>query len=253
MAIKPHFLVTAGSTHEKIDDVRQWSNIFTGKTGLDVALALLDLGDVTLLTSNRQHAVEFDGFYGKGGMLGIETFGSHAELRDLLQERMTSGDRVDAVAMSAAVADYQPAGTYRVVKKISLQEAKLDGPPGAQVWVVENVQAPKVRSTHGEIAVLGTATEKLVDLFRTAWAFRGMLIKFKLEVGISDEELVRVAGESRRASGADLIIANTLAMVGGTNAGAYFIDAAGAIRVARTQLAAEMRERVVRQLGTPRS
>ena len=29
-----HFLVTAGSTREKIDQVRDWGNIFTGKTGV---------------------------------------------------------------------------------------------------------------------------------------------------------------------------------------------------------------------------
>ena len=52
MSRKPHCLVTAGPTREKIDEVRDWGNIFTGATGLEVALALLDLGDVTLLTSN---------------------------------------------------------------------------------------------------------------------------------------------------------------------------------------------------------
>src|ERR1035437_5950626 len=117
MAAKPHFLVTAGPTREKIDEVRDWGNIFTGQTGLDVALALLDLGDVTLLTSNVKHAEAYDGFYGKGGMLGAEVFATHAELLDLLQERMPSGDRVDAVAMSAAVSDYRPIGSYRVVAR----------------------------------------------------------------------------------------------------------------------------------------
>ena len=74
MAHKPHFLVTAGSTREKIDRVREWGNIFTGKTGLDIALALLDVGGVTLLTaSNTAHAAAYDGYYGKVGMLGVET------------------------------------------------------------------------------------------------------------------------------------------------------------------------------------
>ena len=29
-----HLLVTAGPTREKIDQVRDWGNIFTGQTGL---------------------------------------------------------------------------------------------------------------------------------------------------------------------------------------------------------------------------
>jgi phosphopantothenate---cysteine ligase (CTP) len=244
MASKPHFLVTAGPTREKIDEVRDWGNIFTGGTGLDVALALLDLGDVTLLTSNAAHAGQYDGFYGKGGMLGAEVFSTHAELLELLDERMTSGDRVDAVAMSAAVADYRPVGSYRVLRR----ETSADG--GRELWTVENVSAPKVKSTYGQIAVLGEATVKLVDLFRTQWKFTGVLVKFKLEVGIGEEELVRVAGQSREASGADLMVANTLEMVrgiggrGGGEAGAYFIDAAGAVRVTRAKLAGELRDRI---------
>lgn len=240
MASKPHFLVTAGPTREKIDEVRDWGNIFTGGTGLDVALALLDLGDVTLLTSNAVHVGQYDGFYGKGGMLGAEVFSTHAELRELLEERMTSGDRVDAVAMSAAVADYRPVGSYRVVGREQAAE-------GREVWTVENVSAPKVKSTYGQIAVLGEATVKLVDLFRTRWKFAGALVKFKLEVGIGEEELVRVAGRSREASGADLMVANTLEMVrgvGGREAGAYFIDGSGAVRVARAKLAGELRNRI---------
>src|SRR5215216_3635315 len=113
----PHLLVTAGPTREAIDLVRDWGNIFTGKTGLDVARAFLDLGNVTLLTSNVDHAREFDGFSGKAGMMGVETFKSHADLNALLEERMTSGDAVEVVAMTAAVADYKPAASYQIVER----------------------------------------------------------------------------------------------------------------------------------------
>ena len=39
------------------------------------------------------------------------------------------------------------------------------------------------------------------------------LVKFKLEVGLSREELIRVAEASRKSSGADYLVANTLDMV----------------------------------------
>jgi len=238
-----HLLVTAGPTREKIDEVRDWGNIFTGKTGLDLALAFLELGSVTLLTSNEGHAREFDGYSGKGGMLGAEVFHSHAELRGLLEERMTSGDRVDVVAMTAAVADYSPRAVYRVVERREenpkAESRNPNGGKGREMWVVEEVSAPKVKSVFDEIAVLGGRTEKLVDLFRTKWAFRGALIKFKLEVGLTDEELIRVASASRVASGADLMVANTLAMArpSGGEGAAYLIDGNGAARVGRRELA----------------
>jgi phosphopantothenoylcysteine synthetase/decarboxylase len=243
-----HFLVTAGSTREKIDEVRDWGNIFTGKTGLDVALAFLELGSVTLLTSNLQHAQEYDGYAGKGGMIGTETFRSHRELQDLLAERMTSGDPVDVVAMSAAIADYRPSGVFRIVQR---QENA-----GRETWVVENVQAGKVKSTFDHIAIVGERTLKLVDQFRGEWGYRGLLVKFKLEVGLTDDELIRVASASRLASGAELMVANTLAMarpVDGSERAAYLIWEGGTQRVPRSQLAESVKQWVEHRLKAAHS
>lgn len=237
MARKLHTLVTAGPTREMIDQVRDWGNIFSGQTGLDLALAFLDLGDVTLLTSNATHAADYDGFYGKAGMLGIETFRSHADLQELLEQRITdTAAPTDIVAMTAAVADYRPEGSFAVLSRT----ANADG---TETWVTQNVSAPKVKSSHQQVAVVGTPTLKLVDQFRGAWGFRGLLIKFKLEVGLSDEQLLVVAGASRLASHADLMVANTLAMARPANpadAGAFLIDDQGATRVARPELAARI-------------
>ena len=57
--------------------------------------------------------------------------------------------------------------------------------------------------------------QKIVDLFRTEWHHRGLLIKFKLEVGLTEDELKRVGEASRVASDADYLVANTLDMVTG--------------------------------------
>jgi phosphopantothenate---cysteine ligase (CTP) len=237
-----HVLVTAGPTREMIDAVRDWGNIFTGQTGLDLALAFLELGHVTLLTSNAEHARQYDGYSAGHGMMGVETFRSHEDLRELLAERMTGDNRVDVAAMTAAVADYAPAGTYRIV-------ARGAGAGGTENWVVEPVGLRpgegKVKSTFDEIAIVGRRTPKLIDMFRQDWHYKGLLIKFKLEVGLSDEELLRVAEASRTASGADLMVANTLAMArpaGGGEGGAYVLDAKGAQRIGRKDLAAAVAE-----------
>jgi len=228
----PHFLVTAGTTREPIDEVRVWSNVFTGKTGLDIALALLDIGAVTLLTSNQRHFEMYDGYSGKGGMLGVEVFSRHADLKQLLGERMTFP--TDGVFMTAAVSDYTPDGVYRIVDR------KTEG--SREVWVVENVQEAKVKSSHGTITVVGRTTEKLVDLFRGPWGFKGLLVKFKLQAGMSEEELIKIATASRLSSGADYIVANTLGMVEGAEAGAYIIGEKMCERVERGKLAGRLRE-----------
>jgi len=239
MASKLHILITAGPTRERIDEVRDWGNIFTGRTGLELALAFLDMGDVTLLTSNPDHADQYDGYYGKAGMLGVEMFRSYNDLHGLLNERMTAADApVDVVAMTAAVSDYTPAGVFRILEKSEIKSQKPDG-PGREVWVVENVSAPKVKSEFDEIAIRGTKTPKLIDLFRAQWKFAGLLIKFKLEVAIGEEQLIEVAAKSRLASGADLMVANTLAMARGEGvpAGGYLIDQNAAVRVERKEMA----------------
>src|SRR4051812_11644422 len=146
MTTNRRFLVTAGSTREMIDRVRDWGNIFTGNTGLRIATVLKELGDVELFTSNRDHLAQI----GNGA-----TFGTHAQLKSLLEERM-SKNHPDVVFMTAAVSDYSPAGAFAVLDR-------RKGTPGEEIWVVKDAQAGKVKSDYDEVTFLARRTEKLVD------------------------------------------------------------------------------------------
>ena len=44
----------------------------------------------------------------------------------------------------------------------------------------------------------------------TEWGFRGVLVKFKLEVGVGEQQLLEISERAREQSGADLMVANTL-------------------------------------------
>jgi len=231
--VKPalRFLVTAGNTREPIDSVRDWGNIFTGNTGFEIARALTTAGEVDLLTSNRSHVAE-----APAASIRATHFTTHEALKDALSALM---GRVpyDAVFMTAAVADYKPQRVYEVV------ERRPDGEtPGVETWRVRDAQAAKVKSTFAEITVLGRRTEKLVDLFRTVWGHRGLLVKFKLEVGIGQGELLRIGDASRRASGADYLVANTLEMVTGPGAGAFLLSDEGHEWVPRARIPRRMVE-----------
>jgi hypothetical protein len=50
----------------------------------------------------------------------------------------------------------------------------------------------------------------LIDLVRSRWGFAGILVKFKLEVGVTEHQLLEIAEASRTHSAADLVVANTL-------------------------------------------
>jgi phosphopantothenate---cysteine ligase (CTP) len=228
------FLVTAGNTQEKIDSVRMWSNIFTGNTGFAIAKALAEVGAVELLTSNPNHLAELNGAQTTRHRIEASKFTDHANLRAMLAERMrVNSDRYDAVFMSAAVSDYAPAGAFAVESRQLLDD-------GTQRWIVRDVQAAKVKSSFPEIAVLGRQTDKLVDMFRSEWSYKGLLVKFKLEVGISKQELIEIGQKSRASSGAEFLVANTLEMVDGAAGGAYLLSDKGAEWVPRHELPARM-------------
>lgn len=230
------FLVTAGNTREKIDRVRDWGNIFTGNTGYCIARALAALGTVDLITSNRTHLSELESNHALHGI----PFTSHQELKAALETALKR-NKYDAIFMSAAIADYKPAGSFQVIQRQALSD-------GEETWTVRNVQAGKVKSVYEQIAFLGDRTEKLVNLFRGAWGFRGLLVKFKLEVDITREALIEIGQASRRASGADFLVANTLDMVEGTGAGAYLLSDAGEEWIPRPALAARMKQLVQEKL-----
>ncbi|QOV87823.1 phosphopantothenoylcysteine decarboxylase domain-containing protein [Humisphaera borealis] len=238
------FLVTAGGTRERIDRVRDWGNVFTGNTGYGIARALSTVGCVDLVTSNRDHQRELAGA-GAADALRAVPFTSHGDLRQSLATLMAT-QRYDAVFMTAAVSDYGPERAYQVIDR------KPDpAERGRELWVVKDAHAGKVKSTFDEIAILGRKTVKIVDLFRGEWGYRGMLVKFKLEVGIDREALIRIGQASRLASGADYLVANTLDMVEGPNAGAYLLSDGDEEWVARGDLAERLK--VLASSGGPLS
>jgi phosphopantothenate-cysteine ligase/phosphopantothenoylcysteine decarboxylase/phosphopantothenate--cysteine ligase len=235
-------LVTAGNTREAIDRVRDWGNIFTGNTGYNIARTLKSSlaatghnTHVDLCTSNPEHL-------SSARRQDIEThaFRSHADLNALL-DRLMNKARYDAIYMTAAVADFRPAGAFEIVERIQRDD-------GTETWTVRPADAPKITSSLRALALLGEPTEKIVDRFRRDWAFAGHLVKFKLQVEMSDEELIRIAEASRLASQADLIVANTLAMTAGPDAGAFLIDPAGATRVTREELPSKLVDRLRKAL-----
>src|SRR5436190_12987502 len=119
------FLVTAGNTREKIDAVRDWGNIFTGNTGLAIARAISEIAPVDLLTSNRAHLQELS------PQISGSAFTTHAELRVALAA-LVARQKYDAIVMTAAVADYPPAGVYSVLKR------EIASGDGRETWVVQN-------------------------------------------------------------------------------------------------------------------
>jgi phosphopantothenoylcysteine synthetase/decarboxylase len=201
-------LVTAGNTQVPIDRVRCLTNIFSGRTGAAIALAAYRQGhDVTLVTSRPEAVLELD----PPRPLGPERwrpyrYTTFADLEKLLGEEAQRGGH-DAVIHSAAVSDYLAAGIFAPTPatQFNAQSGRWSG-----AAALVDRAAAKVKSDEPELWLRLVRAPKLVDKIRRDWNFAGVLVKFKLEVGISEEQLLAIAEPSRRHSDADLIVANTL-------------------------------------------
>jgi phosphopantothenoylcysteine synthetase/decarboxylase len=207
-----NILVTAGNTFTPIDRVRGITNIFTGKTGTGIALyAQACAHGVWLLTSHPELVCRLSPS-GREPTEGWRTlpYRTFEDLALAMEERLTN-QKFDAVIHTAAVSDYQAAGIY------SPAPYTCFNPDGAQ-WQSTSTRAPalrdrasaKVKSDEPELWLRLTRTPKLVDRVRTDWGFAGIVVKFKLEVGMSDQDLLELAERSRLHSSADLMVANTL-------------------------------------------
>jgi phosphopantothenoylcysteine synthetase/decarboxylase len=230
-----NILVTAGNTQVPLDRVRCLTNIFTGRTGTQIALAAIERGHtVSLLTSHPKVVSELHPA-DPSTRLRVITYRSFDDLRRAMERAIAPGGP-DVVIHSAAVSDYLPAGVYAVAPgtRFHVDTSRW----GGETPELTDRRAGKVKSDEPELWIRLVRAPKLVDCIREPWGFRGILVKFKLEVDITVERLLEIAERSRTNSGADLMVANTLE---GAADWAYVGPVAGAYqRVDRRDLAGRL-------------
>lgn len=200
-----NLLVTAGNTQTPIDRVRCITNIFSGKTGAGVALEAWRRGHrIRLLTSHPDVIAELaQGLPKFDDRWTVETYRTFDDLHASLEAQVRTG-RYDAIAHAAAVNDYRAAGIYAPDPGMTFDAS------GAISGRFLDRSAGKIKSDEPELWLRLMRSPKLVDFIREPWGFAGVLVKFKLEVGIAAAELEAIAEASRRQSRADLMVANTL-------------------------------------------
>jgi phosphopantothenoylcysteine synthetase/decarboxylase len=229
--------VTAGNTQTPLDKVRCVTNIFTGQTGARIAVEAFDRGHaVTLATSHPDVLRDLPTAKPRGEPhFSVKAYRTYEDLELVMAAEIGSG-RYDAVIHAAAVNDYHVAGVYGLASGVAFDENRLSLSAGTPTF--RDVAAGKVKGNLGEVWVRMVPAAKLVDRIRTEWRFTGVLVKFKLEVGVSESELLTIGEHARVASGANWLVANTLE---GRDDWAYLIGgAAGAERISRVELAGQL-------------
>jgi phosphopantothenoylcysteine synthetase/decarboxylase len=239
-------LVTAGNTQVLLDRVRCITNIFTGRTGTRITLHAHRRGHaVTLLTSTPAVVTELLGQDpAPAQRWAVHPYRTFEDLHRLLEQAVAGGG-FDALIHSAAVSDYRGGGFYSPAPgtRFDSERACWEGLEDQSPTLLPQ-RGGKVKSTEPELWLRLVRTPKLIDLVRSAWGFRGVLVKFKLEVGVGDDALRQIAEQSRTQSAADLMVANTLEGAGdwallGPLAGAY-------LKVPRSELEARLLDEVER-------
>ena len=223
-----NILITAGSSMSMLDQVRGLfpvypdddsqgiglGNIFWGTTGREIVEALAPYHRVTLITSGSLKLIDreirlvtsWQNF--SPGNSRVFTFGSDEsiycirgvnyrtfeDLAELMEQEIRTGE-YDVIIHSAAVNDF------------AIESVWCRTDAGEMVQVDAST---KISSSKPELFLKLKPTYKIVDKIKRDWGFKGVLVKFKLQVGMSDEELIEIAKRSRKASDADMMVANCL-------------------------------------------
>lgn len=228
-----NILITAGNTQTPVDRVRCITNIFSGRTGEAIALAAADRGHrVTLITSRDADTPPH---------VRRRPYRTFEDLESALRNELTTA-ACDVLIMAAAVNDYHVAGTYGLAEGVTFDSDTLtvDGP-------FADVARGKVRGNHPELWLRLTPAPKLIDRARRDWGFTGTLVKFKLEVDVGEEELLRIAEESRRQSAAEWMVANSYRDRVGE---AWILGArSAAVKVTREALPFALLDRLAKSTG----
>jgi len=211
-------LVTAGPTWVPLDAVRHIGNVSSGRTGLEIARAFARAGAaVTLwMGPGRCRPTRAD-----AELFRVRPFVTFRDLRDGLHAAVR-GREADVLVHTAAVADYEPVET---------EPGKH--PSRDEEWVLRLRRTPKIVD---EVRALDPGL---------------LLVKFKLEVGRSPEDLLTIARESRAASDADLLVANDLARMAPGRHPAVILDRTGVVGEVGTteELATRLVELVTVRVG----
>ncbi|MEZ6139005.1 MAG: phosphopantothenoylcysteine decarboxylase [Zavarzinella sp.] len=188
-----NILVAAGNTQTPIDAVRCITNVFTGRTGARLATEATNRGHhVTLVTSHPEQILQ-------PTSISVVPYRTYHDL-DSCAEVLIRHKSWDAIIFAAAVSDYHLSGVY----SRSENDQQVLSEQALTALDTNN----KISSQHQELWLKLTPTVKIIDQIRTTWGYRGLLVKFKLEVGITAPELLEIAKRSRATSDADWIVAN---------------------------------------------
>lgn len=191
-------LITSGPTRAYIDSVRYITNSSTGRLGSLIAdYALKNKAKVTFIYGKDSIVPISLGLSPKGtvpGNLRLIEFTTVSDLFSIVCKELKKS-KYDIIIHLASVLDYVPDKTYK----------------------------GKMKSDKEELIIRFARTPKIVKYIRLL-SPDSFLVSFKLEVGVSKNELIDRAYSSLVKNKSDLVVANDLSKIKGDKHFALIID-----------------------------
>jgi hypothetical protein len=203
-------LVTTGTTHAPIDRVRVVTNVFPGRTGAELARVLWVRGHkLTVLTSQPWTLADLpDPAADTERRAVVVPFQTFDDLTTLLQREVRTGG-YDALLHAAQVSEYLCAGVYVPDGGtfFSARTGVWDGRGGPPRMTDYKGGTPSFNEPEQWLRMV--RAPRLIERVRSPWGFDGLLVEFRQESGLTDEQLVAAADAGRLKCGADLCVATT--------------------------------------------
>lgn len=174
--IDKRVLISAGATFEKIDEVRGITNLSSGKTGVELAKeAFIRGAEVTLICGKLDIDIPH--------IFDIINVESVKDMQKAVDEQVVNHD---VFISAAAISDFIPVNMEGLGKIQSSED-----------FTLKLEKAPKI---------INEVKKKNPNI---------ILVGFKAEYNLSNEELINSARKRMKESGADLIVANDVSTEGG--------------------------------------
>lgn len=215
-----NIIITAGGTCERIDNVRNISNIATGTLGSLIA------GELAVQAANWANTIYYicgkNAVLPAGGRTEIISIDGVGQLRDALTG-LLSTKKIDAIIHSMAVSDYT-VGAVSTVERLSRTIAqKLAEEGGADdlsaEWVSQVVtdcicaadpaliRDGKLSSEHENLVLTLQKTPKIIGLIKQLQPTT-VLVGFKLLDGVNEQTLLSAGYNLLIKNNCDFVLAN---------------------------------------------
>ena len=233
------FIITAGGTSERIDNVRKITNSSSGKLGMLIADCLLkERNDILIYyvcsknslrpSDDRVHVLEVEGTL---------------DLKNPLEDLLLSNE-INYFIHSMAVSDYM---TDFVTNLSNIKESITKSSNIDEAFEnIEAIKGNKISSYEDNLVVVLKPTPKIISIIKNL-SPSTYLVGFKLLDGVSKLELINTAKKLRDKNRCDLVVANDLSSIRNGEHIAYIIDNDNNVEEAHGKI--KIAEYIVRRLS----